>query len=172
MLFTTSVQIRLTRAAPAPCRVSVAELDFPPRFPWLSTREEVQRGGIEEIASSLRAEFQSIRVSWVPRQMNAEADDSLGMLSAPLTSRQSQGGWLPSLLPYDDVHDDRGMVAQPREPRLVALVRDGAEVRERQLVERPHESGGRLVPHLRRMHEKGVEVGEALRVACPAHFSP
>jgi ribonuclease HI len=39
---------------------------------------------LHEVASSLRAHFQSIRFSWVPREMNAEADrlvrDALGAL--------------------------------------------------------------------------------------------
>ena len=39
---------------------------------------------LHEVASSLRAQFQSIRISWVPREMNAEADrlvrDALGAL--------------------------------------------------------------------------------------------
>ena len=39
---------------------------------------------LHEVASSLRAQFQSIRISWVPREMNAEADrlvrDALGVL--------------------------------------------------------------------------------------------
>ena len=39
---------------------------------------------LHEVASGLRAQFQSIRISWVPREMNAEADrlvrDALGAL--------------------------------------------------------------------------------------------
>jgi ribonuclease HI len=39
---------------------------------------------LHKAASSLRAQFQSIRISWVPREMNAEADrlvrDALGAL--------------------------------------------------------------------------------------------
>jgi probable phosphoglycerate mutase len=39
---------------------------------------------LHEVANSLRAQFQSIRFSWVPREMNVEADrlvrDALGAL--------------------------------------------------------------------------------------------
>ena len=39
---------------------------------------------LHEVASSLRAQFHSFRISWVPREMNAEADrlvrDALGVL--------------------------------------------------------------------------------------------
>ena len=43
---------------------------------------------LHEVASSLGAQFKSFRISWVPREMNAEADQLVRMLSPPLTSRQ------------------------------------------------------------------------------------
>ena len=52
---------------------------------------------LHEVASSLKAEFRNIRISWVPRELNAEADrlvkDALsapdgGLHSVPTTTRQ------------------------------------------------------------------------------------
>jgi ribonuclease H / adenosylcobalamin/alpha-ribazole phosphatase len=48
----------------------------------LSAVRQAHLGELHEVASSLKALFKSIRISWVPREMNAEADrlvnDALG----------------------------------------------------------------------------------------------
>jgi ribonuclease H / adenosylcobalamin/alpha-ribazole phosphatase len=50
----------------------------------VSAVRQAHLGELHEVASSLVALFESIRISWVPREMNAEADrlvnDALGAL--------------------------------------------------------------------------------------------
>ena len=40
----------------------------------VSATRQAHLSELHEVASSLRAQFQSIRISWVPREMNTEAD--------------------------------------------------------------------------------------------------
>jgi ribonuclease HI len=53
----------------------------------VSAVRQAHLSDLHKVASSLVALFESIRISWVPRKMNAEADRLVRMLSAPLTSR-------------------------------------------------------------------------------------
>jgi ribonuclease HI len=50
----------------------------------VSAVKQAHLGPLHETASGLKAQFKNIRISWVPREMNAEADrlvrDALGAL--------------------------------------------------------------------------------------------